>query len=101
MFARLFREEAGPRDDLRGGAGRAQREKKLGLHSLGVREAVSGRGWPKRRLKAFVKLLSLLYSRGCFGSRPAQETTEGLRGAVVLLVVFARLFREEAGSRDD
>ena len=37
-------------------AGRAQREKKLSLNSLGVRGAVSGRGRPTMRLKAFAGL---------------------------------------------
>ena len=36
--------------------GGAQREKTLSLNALGVREAVSGRGRPKRRLKAFALL---------------------------------------------
>jgi len=76
--------------------GRAHHETNLSLHPLGFREAGSGRGRPKRRLKAlavfcsrgcfgnrlakikpkaFARLLSLLRSRGCFGKRPAQKET--------------------------
>ena len=80
MFARLFREETGRRGDLTPSRGC-------------VREAVLGRGRPKRRLKASTGLLSLaLCSRGCFGKRPAEEETCGLTDSVVLGVVFARLF---------
>ena len=80
MFARLFREGGVPRDDLRPSWGCCP--------CCCVREAVSGRGRPKRRLKAFAGLLSLLLcSRGCFGKRPAQDETEGPLVVVVVLVV--------------
>ena len=45
-------------------------------------------------------LNSLVFAR-LFREATGRRDDQGLRGAVVLVVVFARLFREEAGQRDD
>ena len=69
VLARLFREEAGPRGDFRPWCSRGcfgKRPAQEETSSLGVREAVSGRGRAKRRFKPWC-------SRGCFGKRPGQE----------------------------